>query len=116
MIPADARLLRIYLNSSERWNNRPAYQVVVETARRLNLAGASVFQAELCYGNERRLRDVQSDYEFADIAVVVEIVEAPEQVVRLLDELGDRIKDALICIEPARVVALKPETPPRPIP
>jgi PII-like signaling protein len=104
MIPADAHLLRLYINGSDRWEGAPLYQAVVETARELHLAGASVFLVDLSYGAHRRLRDRQDEYRFVDVPVVVEVVDALERIDALLDRLSPMMASAFITIEPVRVV------------
>lgn len=104
MIPDEATLLRLYVNGNLRWQGKPLYQAVVETARALHIAGASVFLVDLSYGAEGQLRDMSSDYLFADIPVVVEVVDAPERVEELIERLRPMVSDGFLTIEPVRVV------------
>jgi PII-like signaling protein len=104
MIPEAASLLRLYINGSIRWQGKPLYRAVVETAREMHLAGASVFLVDLSYGAHERLHDAKSEYTFVDIPVVVEIDEAPERVQELLDRLGPMVSNGFATLEPVRVV------------
>jgi PII-like signaling protein len=103
MIPPRADLLRLYVNSSDRWRWKALYRAVVERARTMGLAGASVFRVELGYGAHGRLNDERSDYESADIPVVIEVVDAPEKVTGLLRELGSMVGEGLVTTRPVRV-------------
>ena len=104
MIPEDARLLRLYVNGSKRWQGKPLYQAVVEEARALGLAGASVFLADLAYGVARQLRDAHSEYSFVDVPVVVEVVDAPEKIDTFLERLRPMVAGGFATVEPVRVV------------
>jgi PII-like signaling protein len=104
VIPAEAGLVRISINASDRWRGKPLYEAVVETARSLHLAGASVFPVELSFGAHRRLRDAASDYLSAEIPVVIEIVDGLDRIEALLVELGPMVEDAFITVEPVRVI------------
>jgi PII-like signaling protein len=104
MIPDEASLLRVYINGNDRWQGKPLYRAVVETAREMHLAGASVFLVDLSYGGHRRLHDAKSEYLFVEIPVVVEIVDAPEHIEPLVDRLRVMVSDAFATLEPARVV------------
>jgi PII-like signaling protein len=104
MIPSQARLLRIYINASDRWHGQSLYRAVIETARAMRLAGASAFPVELSHGAQGRLRDARSDYAFMDVPVVVEIVEAPERIDALLDHLRPMVADGFATVEPVRVI------------
>ena len=66
MIPPEARLLRVYLNAHDRWHHQPLYQAVVEKARAMDLAGASVFRVELGYGANHQLRDAGGRFQVPD--------------------------------------------------
>jgi protein CrcB len=103
MIPSRASLLRLYVNSSDRWRGKPLYQAVVETARTTGLAGASVFRVELSYGTHGRLNDERSDYESADIPVLIEVIDAPERAEGLLAELGSMVGEGLATVRAVRV-------------
>jgi PII-like signaling protein len=103
MISTRAELLRLYVNSSDRWHGTPLYQAVVERARSSGLAGASVFRVERGYGANGRLNDERSDYESADIPVVVEAVDAPGKINELLRELGSMVGEGLLTTRPVRV-------------
>jgi PII-like signaling protein len=105
MTPGAATLLCLYLNASFRWKGRPLYRLVVETARSLHLAGASVFPVDLSYGEHRRLRDSQSEYQQADLPVILNLVDAPDRIDALLAALGESITDGLVTVEPAIVVS-----------
>jgi fluoride exporter len=104
MIPTDAQLLSIHVGANEHYNGKPLYEAIVETARAMKLAGASVFPVEMSYGGHRQIHDVLSDYAFIDLPVLIEIVDGPERVAALLSALGTMISPAMVTVEPARVI------------
>jgi PII-like signaling protein len=104
MIPDDASLLRLHVNGSDRWQGKPLYRAIVELARAMHLAGASVFLVDLSYDARRRLQDARSEYLFVDMPVVVEIVDAPERVAQLLERLRPMLTDGRATVAPVRVV------------
>lgn len=104
MIPTDARLLRLYVPASERWRGAPLYRAIVDLARSNDLAGASVYPATLALGSRRRVHDAASDYAAGEIPVVVEIVDAPEPIERLMTLLQPVLGRLVATVEPARVV------------
>jgi PII-like signaling protein len=103
-IPSEATLLRAYLNASDRIQGKAVYEVVVEAARAMGLAGASVFLVDFSYGAHRELRDAKSDYLSFHIPVVVELVDGPEWIQSLLDTLGTIITEGLIVTRPVRSI------------
>ncbi len=104
MIPRHARLLRLYTNVNEHWKGAPLYRAVVETARGLGVAGASVFPVELGYGAHRRIHDAASDYSSFEIPIVVEIVDSTERLTPLLNVLETMVIEGIVVISHAEVV------------
>ncbi len=104
MIPLNARLLSIRVSANERHNGRPLFEFIINTARAMNLAGASVFPVELSFGSQMRWHDAQSDYSFIDAPLVIEIIEGPERAEALLEALGTSIDSAMITLEAVHVV------------
>ncbi len=103
-IPPEALLLRVYLNASDRLHGKAVYKVVVEAARALHLAGASVFLVDFSYGAHRQIRDFKSDYLSFHIPVVVEVVDASERIGKLLTELDSIVVEGLVVSRPVRVM------------
>lgn len=104
MIPSEARLLRIYVNADERFQGKPLYQAVVEKARALGSAGASVFNVDISYGAHQQLHDVRSEYLFIGIPVIIEIIDGPEEIEHLLGEVKSMVGEGLSVVTPVRVV------------
>jgi PII-like signaling protein len=104
VIPREASLFRLYSNANERWHGAPLYRAVVEAARRLELAGASVFPVELGYGAHRQIHDLASEYSSFDIPIVVEIVDAAGRVMPLVGELESIVTEGLIVVSPVQVL------------
>ena len=102
--PAPATLLRLFANANETSLGAPVYRSVVEKARLLKLAGASVFSVELGYGAHRLVHDAASEYSSFEIPIVVEVVDATEAVMRLAGELGSIVTEGLVVLSPVQVV------------
>ncbi len=104
MISIQATLLRLYVNSDDRWERTPLYEAVVRKARTLGLAGASVFPVELGYGGHHRLHDASSEYTFVGSPVIIEIVDVAERVDALLTEIRPMVGEGLATTKPVQIV------------
>lgn len=102
-VTRQAHLLRVYVNAREQGPQGPVYQSIVRTARASHLAGASVFLVDLSFGTHRRLRDVNSDYLFVDVPVVIEMVDAPEAVEAFRQRIAPLLADSFATEEKAEV-------------
>src|SRR5690348_14174876 len=103
MIPGDAKLLQLYCNANEKWHGVPLYRAVIEVARRLELAGASVFPVELGYGAHRQIHDIASEYSSFDIPITVEIIDAAERIAAVAAELETMVSEGLVVVSRVHV-------------
>jgi PII-like signaling protein len=103
-LPLEATLLRLFLNASDRRHGKAIYRVVVEMARAIHLAGASVFLVDFSYGAHLQIHDAKSDYLSFNIPVVVEMVDSAENIGKMLTELNATLVEALVVTRPVRVI------------
>ncbi|MGO9465738.1 MAG: DUF190 domain-containing protein [Isosphaeraceae bacterium] len=104
MIPHEAASLHVYLNVNDKWHRVELYRAVVEAARRFQMAGASVFPAEMGYGAHRRIHDAASEYSSFELPLVVELIDSVEKVQQFQEELQAMIGEGLAVRSPARVI------------
>jgi len=104
--PREARLLRLYVNACERWHHRPLYREIVETAYAEGMAGASVFPVVSSFGGHGQIHVAMSDYEFADLPVIIELVDTPESVSALLERIAPILRESLTTVASVHVVHL----------
>ena len=55
MLPAEGKLLRIFVGESDRWEGRPLYEAIVLEARKRGLAGATVLKGFMGFGAHSRI-------------------------------------------------------------
>ena len=110
---ADAALMRIYLQESERHGHKALYEVLIEDAKEAGLAGATVLRGIRGFGPSARILSARILDLASDLPIVVEIVDRPQRVedflrhVRaLLDEVGSK---ALVTVDPTRVARYVPD-------
>jgi PII-like signaling protein len=104
MIPEDARLIRFQLKANRNVHGRALYRIIVERARRLGLAGASVFPIEVSLDEHGVLGDLQSEYSAHEVPVVVEIADSAERIGELLTDLGPLSSGVLMTVETVHCV------------
>lgn len=104
MNPEHSQLLRIYLGESDTWEGRPLFEVIVEKARDMRLAGATVLRGPLGYGRSSRLHTSKILRLSGDLPLVVEIVESEEMIAAFLKEGASMLDDVLVTLEKIRIV------------
>lgn len=106
-LPNEAELLRIFIGESDKWNGRPLYEVIVEEARKRNMAGATVLKGTLGFGADSRIHTAKILRLSEDLPLVVEIVDGPERIAEFLPQLDTMIKEGLVTLEKVRVLAYR---------
>ncbi len=106
-LPSEAVRLRIHIGESDRSGGRPLYEVLVEEARKREMAGATVLRGFLGFGANSRIHTSKVLRLSEDLPVVVEIVDAPEKINAFLPDLDRMIGEGLITMEEVRVIAYR---------
>lgn len=95
----EARRLRIFTGESERRKGRPLFHLIVQRAKELGLAGATVYRGMEGFGSYRILHCTNMLDLSGDLPVVVEIVDSPEKISRFLEFLDGVLVDSFVCSE-----------------
>ncbi len=101
---SEARLLRIFIGESDKFEGRPLYQVIVERARRRELAGATVLRGYLGFGANSRIHSARVLRLSEDLPMVIEIVDEPERINAFITELDGLIGEGLVTLEKVEVI------------
>ena len=82
-LPSEAVLLRVFIGESDKADGRPLYEVIVETARKRGIAGATVLRGFLGFGANSRIHTSKVLRLSEDLPIVVEIVDSEEKIERV---------------------------------
>lgn len=103
-LEGEARLLRIFIGESDRYEGRPLYEAIVLEAKRRGLAGATVFKGFMGYGAHSRIHTAKVLQLSEDLPVMVEIVDAEERIRDFLPVLDGMVKEGLVTLERVEVI------------
>lgn len=106
-LPLEAELLRVFIGESDKFHGRPLYEVIVQRARELGMAGATVLRGTLGFGAHSRIHTAKILRLSEDLPMVIEIVDKPERIAQFLPELDGMIDEGLITLERVRVIAYR---------
>jgi PII-like signaling protein len=96
--------LRVFIGESDKFEGRPLYQVIVERARRRELAGATVLRGYLGFGANSRIHSARVLRLSEDLPMVIEIVDEPERINAFVAELDEIIGEGLVTLEKVEVI------------
>lgn len=100
-----AKMQRIYFGEDDEWNGKPLYRALVEKCRELDVAGATVLRGIGGYGASTFLRHPRHLLSFShDAPVMVTIIDAAEEIDRLVPALDKMVGEGLIAVSDVEVI------------
>lgn len=84
-LAGEGKLLRIFLGESDKIDHKPLYEVIVQSARKEGLAGATVLRGVEGFGARSRVIHTAKILRLSeDLPVVVELVDTEERIKQFL--------------------------------
>lgn len=103
-ITGRAKRLRIYLCESDCAQRKALYGLIVQKAKELDLAGASVFRGLMGYGANSRIHTAKLVALSCDLPVLIEIVDSEEYIAKILPYLDEVIQEGLVTIDDIEII------------
>ena len=107
-LKSEAKLVRIFVGESDLIHHIPVYEKIVQEARKMHLAGATVFKGVMGYGGTSRVHTSKILRLSEDMPMVIEIVDEEEKINNFLPMLHDIFEEAncggLITMEKAEII------------
>src|SRR6478735_5831809 len=110
-IPKDAVLLRIFFGEEDRFEHQPLYEAIVQKAREIHLAGATVLRGPMGFGHSSRLHTAKILRLSFDLPLVIEIVDSEEKINAFLPLLDGMITGGLVTLEKVSVIEYRGKEP-----
>jgi PII-like signaling protein len=103
-IEVDAKLVTIYVNSTDQWHGRPLYSAIVQVCQQQGIAGATVVRCVEGYGAHRHLHTVRLLELTENMPVRIEVVDSAERIEPLLATLKNMIGEGLVTIQDVHIL------------
>jgi uncharacterized protein len=103
-----AKLLRIFIGEADKIKHTPMHEIIVQEARSMGLAGATVWRGILAFGPTSRVRTTKVLDLSTDLPIILEIVDEESKIEAFLPRLHDLFEKAgcggLVTIEKVEVI------------
>jgi CBS domain-containing protein len=96
--------VRIYVGESDQWRAGPLYLAVLERLRAEGCAGATVIRGTAGFGANSRIHTATILRLSEDLPIVIEWVDAPDRVERVLPAIKEMVKSGLITVDDVQIV------------
>jgi len=106
-LEGEGKLLRLFIGESDTWHGKPLYQAIVERVRQEGLAGATVVRGIEGFGADSRLHTSRILRLSEDLPVVIEIVDTPEQIERVVPILDEMVGEGMLTLERVQIVSYR---------
>jgi PII-like signaling protein len=103
-IPAEGKLLRIFIGEADKWHGKPLYEEIVLLARKNNMAGATAIKGFMGFGCKSHMHTAKLLRLSEDLPIIIEIVDSEEKINAFLPLIDEMVKDGLVTLEKANVV------------
>jgi len=112
-ITSRAKRLRIYIGEMDRYKGKNLYQALVQKAKELDLAGATVFRGLMGYGANSRIHTAQILDLSSDLPILVEIIDSAEYIEKLLPFIDEMVQEGMVTVDDIEVIKYGKEPPKR---
>ncbi len=108
-IEGEAKLVTVYVNSTDQWHGRPLYTAIVQLCQDQGVSGATVMRCVAGYGAHHRLHTTRLLELSENLPVRIEIVDIPERIDPLLAALEGMIGEGLMTVAPIHILKFLPD-------
>lgn len=111
-IEGEGKLLRIFVGESDKFHSKPLFEVIVEKAKELGLAGSTVLRGIEGFGANSRIHTAKILRLSEDLPIVIEIVDSDEKIRQALPIFDSMIDESncgvLMTLERAEIIKYTP--------
>lgn len=111
VVTVPAKSVRIYLVESDKYNDEYLYEAIVKKLHMLGFSGATVYRGILGYGARRHTHKGGRFHLSRDLPIMISVVEKPERVPELIEEISDMMQDGIIVTSDAELYQIVHEMP-----
>lgn len=112
-IASQAKRLRIYIGESDLWKRRSLFHAIVEKAKELDMAGATVVRGLMGYGANSRIHTASIVDLSSDLPILIELIDSEEYIKKLLPYLDEMLEEGMITIDDVEVIKYGRKPPKR---
>ena len=102
--PEDGMLLRIFIGETDSVGGKALYEKIVLKAKELHLAAVTVTRGIMGYGADSEIHTAKILRLSEDLPIISEIIDAEENLNKILPYLDESIKDGFVTMEKVRII------------
>jgi PII-like signaling protein len=99
-----ARLMRIYIGESDRWQDKPLHQALVQAMRANDIAGVTVYRGVLGYGAHRRVHKDKPLRLSHDASIMLSAIDTSEKLEAFLPIVDRMVEEGLVVLSDVDII------------
>jgi PII-like signaling protein len=103
-IEGKAKLMRIYIGESDRWQDKPLHKALVEAMRANDIAGVTVYRGILGYGAHRRAHPDKALSLSRDPSIMLSVVDTEEKLQSFLPLVEQMVEEGMVVLSDVDII------------
>lgn len=103
-IEGKAKLMRIFIGESDRWQEQPLHEALIRAMRANDLAGATVYRGILGYGAHRRVHKQKPLLLSHDNSIMISVVDTEEKLKEVLPIIDKMVQEGLVVLSDVDII------------
>jgi PII-like signaling protein len=103
-IEGKAKLMRIYIDESVRWKDKPLHVALVEAMRANDIAGVTVYRGILGYGADRRIHKDKALHLSHDCSIMLSVIDTQEKLESFLPLVEQMVQEGMVVLSDVDII------------
>ncbi len=103
------KVLKIYIDTLDKHEAKPLWEVLLQKVKELHLAGATVYKAVAGIGAFSEIHSFKVWSLAQELPVIIEIIDDEEKIYNFLNTIDDILENALVTLTDTEVIRYKHE-------
>ncbi len=103
-IEGKARLMRIYVGESDRWQDKPLHEALVHAMRANDIAGVTVYRGIEGFGAHRRAHKEKPTHLSRDASIMLSVVDTDDKLQKFLPVVDQMVQEGLVVMSDVDIV------------
>jgi PII-like signaling protein len=103
-IEGKACMMRIYIGESDRWQDKPLHEALVQAMRANDIAGVTVYRGILGYGAHRRVYRDKPMHLSHDASIMLSAIDAEEKLKAFLPVVDRMVEEGLVVLSDVDII------------
>lgn len=103
-IEGKAKLMRVYIGESDRWQDKPLHEALVAAMRAHDLAGVTVYRGISGYGAHRRVHKEKPFHLSHDNSIMLTVVDTEEKLKSFLPVVDQMVEEGLVVLSDVDII------------